>query len=236
MCPAQLGAVWRREAPFRTTDTRLCHPATVGYHCDLSRAAGEVGGAAAAATMSPCFMGRAMAANPAAEEGGGGRRGFLPVTPDSDATVYLATEVLPTLELGLERLLGAIKYSVPLEVRQTYEGGAYGSRAVERVSHPEHAVGFDPIAWLADYLHKFNPKRPPSFDRASAALKIQREWKRFQAREQLRLMQEEANRNLEAIKLEKRREQSAIKIQAMWRGNCLRQSLQLGRTQDFNLG
>lgn len=165
----------------------------------------------------------------------------------------------PTLETGLEKVLNAIKYYIPDEIKAQYpqpadslaplsplptpaEVLAAGGRpalnrseAVWRVEHPEHAKGFDPLLWLATYLRRYNPNTPSKFTPHSAARRIQSVYRGFLGRQKVRRLRADLAATAAAIELERRRNKAATLIQATYRGNVARASLALGRTDDFDL-
>jgi len=186
------------------------------------------------AMISPIFAGVALAKN-AAPKSRLAQRPQQPLASASEQGKYLDENVWPTLELALEKLQGAIKYHIPGEVLDMYDGGRAG-HAVQRVTYPGHAEQFDPLAWLSRYLMWYNPNIPSKWTPMSAAVMIQRHFRgylgRREARE-IRMARHVKKLAEERLALENK---SATIIQAAYRGHSVRLFLRLGRTEDLVLG
>eukprot|EP01147_Barroeca_monosierra_P010826 gene10826-2904_t len=148
---------------------------------------------------------------------------FTSLETISDEGLFLKERLWPTLELALEKLILAIKYNIPQEIRKQYQDP---NMAFTR--HPEHAVNFDPIQWLATFLKRHNPYNPPSLSREGAAQLIQAAFRGSRARKEYTIQREEARRRKEEQELANRREAAATKIQAVYRGHSVRLDLASG--------
>jgi len=145
----------------------------------------------------------------------------------------LEENVWPTLRPALEKLLLAVQYNTPKEVKESYPGGPRGAEVL-RVTRPEDAT-FEPLEWLALYLENFNPFQPMKFTRDTAAMTIQNAWRQKLARRALQLKAEEHAARMTAEALAARQDQAATAIQATWRGYCVRQEIALGLKGSFAL-
>lgn len=155
-----------------------------------------------------------------------------PIVPTSTEAKYLEEKVWPTLEPAMERLLNALKYHMDPKDIDIFEGG-WNDDSIHRVSRPELAQNFDPIAWLAQYLEWHNPNVPSRFTEDSAAIMIQCAVRKFKAKQELVRLKAEFAARKAAVDLERLRNKSATIIQACYRGHCVRLTLRLGRFEDL---
>ncbi|EGD74056.1 hypothetical protein PTSG_05748 [Salpingoeca rosetta] len=149
---------------------------------------------------------------------------FTILQPTSDEGVYLKEKLWPTLELALDKLILAIKYHIPRDIRQQYE-----DPSMAFTKHPEHAVNFNPIDWLGTFLKRHNPYNPPALTHDQAAARIQAAFRGSQVRKMYKVLREEARRKKEEEDLARRREAAALRIQAAYRGHSVRLELATGR-------
>eukprot|EP00043_Microstomoeca_roanoka_P028945 m.20197 g.20197 ORF g.20197 m.20197 type:complete len:225 (+) comp8829_c0_seq1:228-902(+) len=151
---------------------------------------------------------------------------FSPLLASSEEGKYLKEKLWPTLELALDKLTLAIKYHIPRDVRQQYQ-----DPGMARIRHPEHAINFRPIEWLATFLKRHNPYNPPALTPDAAAARIQAAFRGSQVRKRYKIQREEARHQKEQELLAQRREAAAIKIQAVYRGHSVRLDLAMGKLQ-----
>lgn len=159
-------------------------------------------------------------------------RPTIPVDVVSSAGRYLDDSVWPTLGPALERLLNAVKYNTPFEVREKYDGG-YNGHEVKRVLHPEDTKDFDPILWLGEFLKNHNPNVPPKYSPDEAATILQCSFRSRKARKALSDLKANRDSTIQALAEEKRRNEAATAIQAAYRGHKVRLAMALGQRGDF---
>jgi len=221
-----LGSIWERKVPALWKDSRSAHPSTFGYHEDPAPGNAIDPAAYNPAMVSPIFAGAAMTENKPARTPAE-LRGLLPAQSSSAEGKYLDEQVWPTLELGLEKLLNAIKYHVPKDVVGSYPGGWNGAD-VQRVTKPRHAVDFDPLEWLATYLAWYNPNVPSKWTPETAATKVQSAYRGYRGRVRVNRLKEVIRLARAAADLAQLQNESATKIQALYRGHSVRLNLALG--------
>lgn len=163
-----------------------------------------------------------------------GPRPIMPITSTSAEAVYLEEKVWPTLEPALERLLGAVRYHIDKADIAKLKGGPDDAQ-LHRVTRPELAKEFDPLAWLATYLDWYNPNVAPQFTEESAAIYIQCAYRKMRAKQELARLRKAYQERTAASDHRKLRNKSATIIQAVYRGHCVRMSFMLGRSADFSL-
>mmetsp|Transcript_35743 Transcript_35743/g.93466 ORF Transcript_35743/g.93466 Transcript_35743/m.93466 type:complete len:246 (-) Transcript_35743:10-747(-) len=160
-------------------------------------------------------------------------RKCIPIQLASAEGRYLEEQVWPTLAPALEKLLLAVEYNTPKEVKERYPGGLHGPE-VRRVTRPEDAE-FEPLQWLATYLDNYNPFQPSKFTPDTGALAIQCAWRQFLARRIRGRKTAERDARVSAEALAQRQNAAATTIQALWRGYCVRQEIALGLKGSFRL-
>lgn len=232
--PVCLGSIWEPAPPWVCTDSRVQHPASFMHHEDLTPGQAMDPAQMDVSMISPIFAGVALAKNPS-PKARLAQRAQQPLVSASDQGKYLDENVWPTLELALEKLQGALKYHIPRDVLDAYEGGRQGHET-QRVSFPGHAEEFDPLSWLSRYLRWYNPNVPSRWTRETAAIQIQRVFRGFLGRKEARMIR--MARHVQRLAEERLalENKSATTIQAAYRGHSVRLFLRLGRTEDLILG
>eukprot|EP00056_Hartaetosiga_gracilis_P003639 m.65592 g.65592 ORF g.65592 m.65592 type:complete len:235 (-) comp11530_c0_seq1:926-1630(-) len=150
-------------------------------------------------------------------------RPFSTLKANSEEGKYYEENILPTLDLALNKLILAIKYNIPKDIRSQYQ-----DPSMVRTNHPEHAIGFDPINWLATFLKRYNPNVPPKLSSEEAARIIQSGFRGARARSAYRKMTKAKRDKEEAEEIANRREKAALKIQSVFRGHSVRLAMETG--------
>lgn len=218
--------IWEPAPPWVCTDSRVQHPASFMHHEDLTPGQAMDPAQMDVSMISPIFAGVALAKNPS-PKARLAQRAQQPLVSASDQGKYLDENVWPTLELALEKLQGALKYHIPRDVLDAYEGGRQGHET-QRVSFPGHAEEFDPLSWLSRYLRWYNPNVPSKWTRETAAIQIQRVFRGFLGRKEARMIR--MARHVQRLAEERLalENKSATAIQAAYRGHSVRLFLRLG--------
>jgi len=232
--PVCLGSIWEPAQPWVCLDSRVQHPASFMHHEDLTPGQAMDPTQIDMAMISPIFAGVALAKNKQTKARLS-QRPQQPLVSASDQGKYLDDNVWPTLELALEKLQGALKYHIPVDVLDAYNGGR-GGHDVQRVTHPGHAEEFDPLVWLSRYLGWYNPNTPSKYTRETAAIFIQRVFRGFLGRKEARAIRKARHVKRLAEERLALENKSATIIQAAYRGHSVRLFLRLGRTEDLVLG
>eukprot|EP00045_Choanoeca_perplexa_P000274 m.13624 g.13624 ORF g.13624 m.13624 type:complete len:217 (-) comp10191_c0_seq2:128-778(-) len=155
------------------------------------------------------------------------KRSHKPLSVCSEEGKYLDQAVWPVVQPALVKLLEAIKWNIPKEVRQQYQ-----DPSMKRTLHPEHAQ-FDPINWLATFLKEHNPNKPPRLSPDEAATVLQTHLRALRARQDVQ-SRREAKQQASAEAIESRRQNAAaVKVQAMYRGHSVRLALSMGRLTEL---
>lgn len=200
-------------------DPQFFHPATIGYSVSSD---GLV-------RWNPTKINLALAGKPWCKKTDNNstdvpEKQFMPVQSTTLQSKFLEESVWPTLLPALEKLQIAIKYAIPRNVRDKYD-----DPSMKRIQHPEDAVGFNPVLWLANYLKRYNPNVPPKFTKDQAVIYLQTRIRAYIARKKVRQLKAQAAAIRAQQDHELARYRAAVTIQAFTRGRAVRQAIKLGR-------